>query len=294
MNTSNLIKVSLIVTISLALSTIRGIAQNDTPYPEGYLNEATRVDMSKAPEVFFTKNGNRVETRIVDGRKWNRSWYWDQVRKQAPYMFDGNNNYLIDEGISPKVNKQFIKHNPQFMNFKGEVLHHHHYLQGDIAYALPKKLHVGKGFTKLWHKFGGKTLTVIGSAFAIYSIGVLSNPFSESPFDLWVQKEVDDLELSMIEVAMSSGYTATRQFIENCKSCSDIAMYFADYGEFIYYIANGRLPKNKIDNMLSGWLPRSGEEARSFLKKAAEFGIIFRRANGVYEPLGVIDLTNHE
>ena len=87
-------------------------------------------------------------------------------------MFDGNNNFRIDEGVSPRVNEQFLKHNPQFSKFRGEVLHHHHYLQGDIAYALPRKLHVGRGYTKLWHRFGGKALIVVGSALAIYDLRV--------------------------------------------------------------------------------------------------------------------------
>lgn len=270
------------------------VAQDNTPYPEGYLKEATRVDMSKAPNVFVTKNGNEVVTRIVEGRKWNRSWYWDQVRKQSPYMFDGNNNYLIDEGLSPKVNDQFIKHNPQFVKFKGEVLHHHHYRQGNIAYALPKKLHVGKGYTKLWHKFGGKTLVLIGTAFAIYSIGVVGNPFSESPFDTWVQMEADELELSMIEVAMSQGYSATKRYVENCRSCSEIAIYFADYGELIYYIAKGHLPQGQAGELFSGQLPENGSEARYLLNKAVEFGIVFRKADGAYESLGIIDIPNYD
>ena len=122
-------------------------AQDNTPYPEGYLNDATRVDISRAPDVFITKNGREVITKVVDGRRWNRSWYWEQVRRQAPHMFDGNNNFRIDEGVSPRVNEQFLKYNPQFSKFRGEVLHHHHYLQGDIAYALPRKLHVGRGYT---------------------------------------------------------------------------------------------------------------------------------------------------
>ena len=139
MNPLTYIKLYLLVCLSITFFAF-AYAQDDTPFPEGYLNEATRVDMSQAPDVFVTKNGNEVATRVVDGRKWNRSWYWDQVRRQAPQMFDGANNYLIDEGISPKVNDQFLKYNPQFAKFRGEVLHHHHYLQGNIAYALPKKL----------------------------------------------------------------------------------------------------------------------------------------------------------
>lgn len=266
-----------------------GYAQDNTPYPEGYLNDATRVDMSRAPDVFVTKNGREVITRVVDGRRWNRSWYWEQVRRQAPQMFDGHNNFRIDEGVSPRVNEQFLKHNPQFAKFRGEVLHHHHYLQGDVAYALPRKLHVGKGFTKLWHKFGGKTLVVVGSALAIYEIGVLGNPFAESPFDLWVRTEADELELSMIEVAITQGYVALKRYIENCRSCSQITICYADYGELLYFLSTGLLPQGSL---FSQQFPRDGDEARTLLNKAVEFGIILRKGRGTFESVGIIDLSD--
>ena len=52
----------LIVFLLSVLYVVSGNTQNDTPYPEGYLNDATRVDMSKAPDVFITKNGERTVT----------------------------------------------------------------------------------------------------------------------------------------------------------------------------------------------------------------------------------------
>ena len=268
--------------------------QSNTPYPEGYLNDATRVDMSEAPDVFVTRGGNRVVTQVVNGRRWNRSWYWEQVRNRAPEMFDGNNHYLIDEGISPRANEQFIRHNPQFAKFRGEVLHHHHYLQGDIAYALPRKLHVGKGFTRLWHKFGGKTLLIFGSAFAVYQMAKAGNPFSESPFDPWVQVEALELELSLVEVAMSQGYSTIKRYIEQCKSCSELAICFVDYGELTYFLSKGKLPSREDEAWFFQQLPASGKEARYWLNKAVEFGIVFRVVNGAYESLGIIDLSTHE
>jgi hypothetical protein len=136
------------VCILAAFCAVGTYSQDNTPYPEGYLNELTKVDMSQAPDVFVTKNGERTVTTVVDGRRWNRAWYWEEVRKKAPQMFDKSNNYAIDRGFSPVANQKFIEHNPQFIKFKGEKLHHHHFKQGNIAYALPEKLHIGKGYTK--------------------------------------------------------------------------------------------------------------------------------------------------
>jgi len=224
MNKSKVPKV--LAVLCLLFSGIVEIAstQDLTPYPEGYLNELTRVNMSRAPAVFITKGGEEVVTQIKDGRRWNYAWYWDEVRKGAPEMFDADNNLAIDKGYAPRVNDRFLEHNPQFKKFKGQKLHHHHYKQGNIAYALPEVLHTGKGFTKLWHKFGKKAIFVIGTAYAIYQLGAKANPFTESPFELWVQNEAEELELSNLELAMAQGYTTIKKFIENCRSCSNLGV----------------------------------------------------------------------
>lgn len=294
MNTFNLITVSWVVAVLLLHSAIRVIAQNDTPYPEGYLNEVTRVDMAKAPDVFVTKNGERTVTTVVDGRRWNRAWYWEEVRKRVPQMFDKSNNYAIDRGFSPTVNQTFIEYNPQFVKFKGEKLHHHHFRQGHIAYALPEKLHVGKGYTKLWHRLGKSSLILFGAAFSIYEIGISGNPFAESPFDLWIEQEFDELELSNIELAISQGYDAIKRYIEDCQSCSDLGMFYGDYGEMMYFLATGRLPENYHFAMFQEKLPGNGNEAALLLNKAIEFGIILRRSQGNFKGIGIIDLPRYE
>jgi len=269
-------------------------AQDNTLYPEGYLNEATRVDMAKAPDVFITKNGERTVTTVVDGRKWNRAWYWEEVRKRAPQMFDKSNNYAIDRGFSPTANQAFIEHNPQFINFKGEKLHHHHFKRGNIAYALPERLHVGKGYTKLWHRLAKKPLILVGAAFSIYEIGIMSNPFAESPFGLWIEQEFDELELSNIELAISQGYDAIKRYIEDCRSCSDLGMFYCDYGEIMYFIGTGRLPEDYHFATFQERLPRNGNEAALFLNKAIEFCIILRRKQGEFQGIGIIDLPRYE
>lgn len=120
MNKSKVPKI--LVVLSLLFSGIVEIAstQDFTPYPEGYLNELTRVNMSKAPAVFITKGGEEVVTQIKDSRRWNYAWYWDEVRKQAPEMFDADNNLAIDKGYAPRVNDRFLEYNPQFKKFKGQ------------------------------------------------------------------------------------------------------------------------------------------------------------------------------
>lgn len=268
-------------------------AQEFTPYPEGYLNELTKVDMSKAPPVFVTKGGQEIVTQIKDERRWNYAWYWDQVRKKAPQMFDAENNLAIDKGYAPRVNDQFLKYNPQFKKFIGQKLHHHHYNHGKIAYALPEMLHTGKGFTKLWHRFGKRTLFLLGTALTIYELGVNENPFIDSPFELWVNYEVEELELSNLELAMKQGYSNIKRYIENCKSCSELSIFFADAGEVAYYLHTGNLPENYVDGIFEEQLPENGNRAASILNKAVEFGIIFRKDGGIRSPIGIIDLPRY-
>ncbi|MCO6493273.1 MAG: hypothetical protein J5I98_32935 [Phaeodactylibacter sp.] len=270
------------------------VKTQSTPYPEGYLNDLTRVDMSNAPMYHTCKGGKKVKTIIKGGRKWNHAWYWDQVRLRAPQMFDIDNNALIDEGLSPEVNDRFIKHNPQFVKFKGEIIHHHHYQQGNIAYALPKELHVGKKFTKLWHKFGKRSLILVGAALAIYEVGKTGNPFSESPFDLWMLEEAEELELSAIEASISMGYHTLKSYIENCKSCSDLAVYYADYTEVIYYLYEGQAPKPIGNSTFSELLPRFRQEASYLLNKVVEFGIVMRDIGQGYEAVGIIEIPSYE
>ena len=293
MNKSKVPKI--LVVLSLLFSGIVEIAstQDFTPYPEGYLNELTRVNMSKAPAVFITKGGEEVVTQIKDSRRWNYAWYWDEVRKQAPEMFDADNNLAIDKGYAPRVNDRFLEHNPQFKKFKGQKLHHHHYQQGNIAYALPEVLHTGKGFTKLWHTFGKKAIFVIGTAYGIYQLGAKANPFTESPFELWVQNEAEELELSNLELAMAQGYTTIKKFIENCRSCSNLSILFADAGEVAYYLSSGKLPANYLYSLFNGRLPKDGNHAATLLNKAIEFGVILRESNGHWEPIGIIDLPRY-
>ena len=54
-----------------------------------------------------------------------------------PEFFDAQNMGRISNGISPRVNQQWIKHFPNHSSFMGVRLDHHHILRGPYATQLP-------------------------------------------------------------------------------------------------------------------------------------------------------------
>lgn len=153
---------------------------------------------------------------------------------------------------------------------------------------------MGKGYTKLWHRLGKRSLILLGAALTIYELGIIGNPFAESPFDPWLQQEFEELELSNIELSISQGYNTIKRYIENCRSCSELGIFYCDYGEVMYFLKTGRLPKDYQDDVLEKSLPRGGNEAARMLNKAIEFGIVLRRESGDFQGIGIIDLPRYE
>ena len=47
--------------------------------------------------------------------------------------------------IVPKVDKQFVEFFPQYANYEGDILWHHHVGGGGQTYAIPSILHSGYG-----------------------------------------------------------------------------------------------------------------------------------------------------
>jgi hypothetical protein len=67
--------------------------------------------------------------------------FWKRYREKWPEHLSAKNKGLIDQGLSPKVDEQWIKYYPQDEGFMGETLEHHHEGQGSRAVAMPEKLH---------------------------------------------------------------------------------------------------------------------------------------------------------
>ena len=56
-------------------------------------------------------------------------------------MFSAENQRRISSGVAPQVDPQWIQHNPTHQAFSGQQLVHHHWMQGNIAVAIPTSVH---------------------------------------------------------------------------------------------------------------------------------------------------------
>lgn len=104
------------------------------------------VDTSK-----FNPNASTA-TRTAGGSIRDSKQFWRQWQQQNPQSLSKGNNYRINElGLSPKVDNTWVKSFPEHAGYKGQVLEHHHYNQGDIAIPLPWEVHRGAGNYNIWH-----------------------------------------------------------------------------------------------------------------------------------------------
>lgn len=83
----------------------------------------------------------------VNSQGWERSssYYFKVLQSQHPEYFSKKNNMLIESGKSPVVDKKFADNFPQYKEYKGETLVHHHIGQDGQAVALPQSIHKGYG-----------------------------------------------------------------------------------------------------------------------------------------------------
>jgi RHS repeat-associated protein len=120
-------------------------AQPSSPLPESYINFDNIVDMRVAPSG---------SPRTAGGFPRNPNWFWRQMVRDRPQMFDATNQARIRAGSSPLVNAQWVKYNPAHEGFFGETLVHHHINQGPLASPLPESVH--RAWTKSLHPYTGK------------------------------------------------------------------------------------------------------------------------------------------
>ena len=111
-----------------------------SPIPASYINMATAVNMNNvvgagtgATNAFgFPRDGNA---------------YFTELLRTNPQMFSTKNQLLItQEKIAPVVDAQWIAYNPSHQAFTGQALVHHHWMQGNMAVAIPAQVH------QMWYR----------------------------------------------------------------------------------------------------------------------------------------------
>jgi hypothetical protein len=73
----------------------------------------------------------------------NAAWFWEQVSVKNPEFMSPENLLHMRLGTKgyPKVDDQWLLHNPQHADYRGQQLIHHHIDQGSQATAIPVGVH---------------------------------------------------------------------------------------------------------------------------------------------------------
>ncbi len=103
-----------------------------SPIPASYVNMNTAVNMNNVPGASSTN---------AFGFPSGGNAYFRELLRQNPQMFSQQNRDAIDNRRAPSVDAQWIQYNPTHQSFSGEVLVHHHWMQGNIAVAIPTSVH---------------------------------------------------------------------------------------------------------------------------------------------------------
>lgn len=119
---------------ALALELIQQGVPNTDPIPEAYYINGTKIDMAGATPL----NGKRTALGFPS----NHRYFWKELIKLRPEMFDADNRAKILAKGSPIANDQWIKYNPTHKAYRNLPLRHHHEGQGRYAYAIPEKVHL--------------------------------------------------------------------------------------------------------------------------------------------------------
>lgn len=102
-----------------------------------------RCDEKLVVDMSF--KGKNQPTSNSQGWERNSAKYFQQLHQNHPEMFSAKNTARIQNNQAPIVDQKMIDHNPQFAQFKGEPLAHHHIGGDGQAAAVPRSMHMGYG-----------------------------------------------------------------------------------------------------------------------------------------------------
>jgi hypothetical protein len=95
--------------------------------PASYVNMNNVVGASGTNAFGFNRDGPK---------------YFSLLLQQKPQMFSQTNRDLVRDGYAPRVDSTWIQHNPTHQAYGGQTLVHHHWMQGNIAVAIPQSVHL--------------------------------------------------------------------------------------------------------------------------------------------------------
>ncbi|WPQ60127.1 RHS repeat-associated core domain-containing protein [Chitinophaga sancti] len=132
------------------------------PEVAAFYTHAPQLDMTTAPGPANAAGFPR-----------NSRWFWSKILEQHPEMFSQQNRMAIKAQRAPIVDEQWLTYNPAHAGYEGSKLVHHHIEQGNLAAAIPEKVHTDY-FKKLHPELkgqlrGAKISSTLGTALGILS-----------------------------------------------------------------------------------------------------------------------------
>ncbi|MBN7152350.1 hypothetical protein ETG59_17760 [Proteus mirabilis] len=127
-----------------------GISRGNNPYQ-------TRIDptIPGRPDPKYSIDSHTFTSGDITSKGGirNTQQFWEQWSQLRPESLSASNKYLIDNysrlKVSPRIDDTWIKVFPEHINYKGDVLIHHHVDFSQYVIPVPGKTHVGSG--GVWH-----------------------------------------------------------------------------------------------------------------------------------------------
>lgn len=106
------------------------------------------INYNKELVVDMPFKGKLVEKkgdRNSCGWKEDKNHYFKELLNKHPEYFSTKNKERIESNLSPKVDKQYVSFFPEYEEFIGDTIIHHHIGQDGQAVGIPSSLHKGYG-----------------------------------------------------------------------------------------------------------------------------------------------------
>ena len=115
--------------------------------------------------------GQGMKNANSQGWKRDAKYFFRELSNAHPELFSNDNLQRIAKGDLPKVDDQFLEYFPQYKDYAGQLLVHHHIGGGGQAMPIPVELHEGFGVIHNIEKLLGIWGRVDGTVFS----GMLQN-----------------------------------------------------------------------------------------------------------------------
>ena len=130
----------------MGISLYEGISRHELDTPRT-TSEGKTYTINHPNQLIVDMRYKGTDCANANSQGWERnsSYYFKELKGRHPEYFSKKNNILIDSGRSPIIDKKFSDNFPQYKNYKGETMVHHHIGQDGQAVALPQSVHKGYG-----------------------------------------------------------------------------------------------------------------------------------------------------